>query len=268
MADAGVSNFALWWGSCEGWAYQPNTEVVAQMIWHPEAFSIAQSALFDAANGESLLTQVARRDFGSLAPDVLQFWELMDSAMLDQVKVFSWFQRTGVFLVFWDGHTWRLDPASLAKHLENKDFAGFGTREDAIANFGKVIAQLEQPIAKMQAIRSRPDLDADAAEKLRSMDVNVRILRHTLIWQHNQMRGAAIVKSHPDWAADSSEFRELLRPIIEEDLRNSEDAMALLEQFAPNFRLGKYPAEERPAREAEIDKLRKKIEDMRAYLAQ
>src|SRR5690606_13685351 len=73
LYEAGVENFIIWWGSCEGWAYQANIEAMAEMVWNPRAFDPSHRDPFNPENPEPLIGSIARRDFGELAPDVLRF---------------------------------------------------------------------------------------------------------------------------------------------------------------------------------------------------
>lgn len=275
LYDAGVEQFIIWWGSCEGWAYQANIEVLAELVWTPDAFDREHRDPFNPQNPEPLIGYIARRDFGPVADQVLRFWEAFDRALVDVnldgertgLQNQSWYQRTGNYLIFLHGQTIPLIPSELVQREKVHSLFPWILRPHAEENWAMVRANLADAIAQLDEIRRTPDLPEEVQWRLDTMYLNTRAFHLIFSNMHNHMRALQVMDRLSHRAPESPRIRVELLPILENDIANTEALIALLEEFPPNFFLsGKHERGNRPTRDAEIVKLREKIERTRQYL--
>jgi len=277
LYDAGVEQFIIWWGSCEGWAYQANIEVLAELVWNPQAFDRTHRDPFNPQDPEPLIGYIARRDFGPVADDVLRFWEAFDRALVDVnlngektgLQNQSWYQRTGNYLIFLKAQRIPLIPSELVRREKVQSLFPWILRPHAQENWATVRAKLADAIAQLDAIRRTPDLPADVQWRLDTMYLNIRAFHLVFANMHNHMRALQAMERLAHLPPDSPRAKVELLPILADDIANTEALIALIEQFPPNFFLSeKNTPDGSPTRDAEIAHLRRKIQQSRAYMAE
>ncbi len=272
LYDAGIKNFALWWGSGEGWDYNTNMEVIKHMVWSPEDFDINNPNQFNATDSNSVITKIALRDFGQeLAPGVVDFWKSMDKALVTTapiyggtmdnypdaswenwgMQIFSWYQRLGTFTNtgFWQGYKAPLLPSIIANQKHYSVVYGWSTKQQALDNFKNVIANLDIAVSKAKALENTAGISADVKEKVSDMRRWSELLYRLITTEYNFMRGTKVVSDNnlqynsdtqtPDPAVyDAEVLKQQMRPIIMDEIANAKQFVELLKEFPSNVNLG------------------------------
>lgn len=274
LRDAGVQNFIIWWGSCEGWSYQANIEAMSELLWNPDAFDRKTKTPYDPKNPEPMIAKITRRDFGELADGVLRFYEAFDRALVDVdlngnragLQHQSWYQRTGSYLIFLNGHAQPIIPTELAQKEKLANLFPWVLRPKAAENWAVVWQNLGQAIGQLTELRTRP-APADVQERLAAMERNVRAFYLVFVNEFNHMRALQVMEANASLPLDSPVLKAKLLPIIRDDLANTEKLIQLTAAFPSNFYLSsKYEREKISTRDAEIKRLREKLAAMRAYV--
>ncbi|HEY0947073.1 MAG TPA: hypothetical protein VGD81_17455 [Opitutaceae bacterium] len=258
LARAGGRDFILWWGGCEGWTYEPNIEVVAEMIWaEKEEFARHASESFDSA--VPLLTRLVERDFGQdLAPGVLEYYRKFDAAIVttlplykkpsreaqgdpaeNGLHIYNWYQRLGTYT---KPHPFKgvfLEPVTAAAFADTPRFkqsVGWGANDYAVANYEAVLGRLRDAQAALAGVLEKAPAGRPRERLLTMFNWNQLL---TLLWeaQSHHMKGFALVQSLGGENADRDKVRRALAPVTGESIRNTEAILALLPAFAPNMNL-------------------------------
>lgn len=275
LLDAGVQNFIIWWGSCEGWAYQANIEAMAELVWNPQAFDRSHADPFNPENPEPLIGRIARRDFGDLAPDVLRFWEAFERALVDVdlagnrtgLQNQSWYQRTGNYLIFIHGHNLPLIPSELARKEKVASLYPWILRPHAEENWAMVRANVEAALQQLDALRHRDGIAPDVQWRLDAMHQNIAVFFRVFANMHNHMQAAQVMERHAHLAHDSARLKAELAGIIANDIANTQALVELVKQFPENFFLTrKAEPDGSSTRDADIRRLEEKIARSRKYL--
>jgi hypothetical protein len=281
LAEAGAKNFVLWWGGVEGWTYNANMEVAAQMIWNPRAFDNKNPRPFD----EPLLQKIAARDFGPLAPGALDFWCEFDRAVVWNGKAYEktpagtgmyikdWFQRLGVYIrpytQYGAGYRHPLVPGRLERRNELKNPKLWLFRPEARENYRTVIAGIAATLDKLRALENSPDAAplADARQRLADMRRWADLFRHLLASQLNFYRACDAMLATP---SGETALRAALVPAARDEIANDESLIKLLGEFHSwtSASLGTTGVrfQKEPVRDNEIKLLNDKIKAMRDWL--
>ncbi|MDR1011776.1 MAG: discoidin domain-containing protein [Opitutaceae bacterium] len=289
LSDIGAKNFIIWWAGVEGWTYQPNAEVIAQMIWEPRAFDINNPAPLDPVSGEPLLKQIAARDFGpGLAPRVMDFWQAFDRAIVSGqntygkniapdeggLHIMDWYQRLGIFTeftAFGGPYHLPLIPSVLSQRKEVQNPKAWMHKPGVEENYKAVLASLDTAIGKINTL-CKTDAPPDVARRLNDMRRWADMYRRILTTQYNFNRAAtAMLNAAP--APDDRQLRQTLAPIIGDEIKNDMQTIELLKDFYPEMNLtyngGEVWGQHDPRRrDAEIQIQKTKIEAMRGWLTQ
>jgi hypothetical protein len=284
LADAGVQTFALWWGSGEGWAYQPNLEAAAEMIWDPAAY--------DPVKGwdQPLFRTIAERDFGpAAAPRVLAFWKAFDDALVtttklylpygsperpapdaDGLQIFDWYQRMGIFTetVFSQEFAKPLTPSVLAGIKHTKGGKTWRTSAFADANYRAVLAKLDAADAILADLLAQ-DLPGEVRRRVADSWAWAELYRHLLASQHNYLRAITALHETQDVGPESEQTRALLEPVVRDEIGNLAAMMEHVRRFPPNFNIAQPHlgvARNQGDRDAEIAKLQAKRDAMEMWL--
>src|SRR5690606_30859869 len=177
----------------------------------------------------------------SLAPGVLRFWRDFEAALVDKnrageetgLQVYSWYQRTGNYLVFLDAQAMPLIPEVLADKKKVNSLFPWAVKPEAIENFGEVAGALEKALAQLDPLIEKATDDA-ARERLDSMRRNGWIYLRVLRTQHNHMRALRVMEESPTLAPDSPALKARLLPILADEDANAAATIALLREFPPN----------------------------------
>jgi F5/8 type C domain/Beta xylosidase C-terminal Concanavalin A-like domain len=240
LADAGVQNFFLWWGSGEGWSYSANMSVVREMVVDPGAFDADDPTPFDPASPEPLLARVAEQDFGALAPDVLRFWGAMDDALVSPapdgspggLAVHSWYQRIGVYTlptVFGGGWDVPLTPAGLANRSRFSIYENWSAPDRVVTDFQAVVAGLRAALELGRGISA----SGDAGVALEQMLDQSELYTHLFASQTHLLQALDVAKRYwvggvlPD--LESPALRAELEPIARAE---ADEMRALADLFA------------------------------------
>lgn len=253
LADAGVNDFVLWWASAEGWTYQPNLEVIAELIWRKD-FKQFTSKQFDAAL--PLLREIAERDFGpGIAPKLLDYYRKFDAALVNDqplyqprreeaqgdpakngLHIYDWWQRLGIYTEPGFGGPFpepvTVPALSNAKRFKNMNW---GVNPYTIANYEAVLGKLKAvqeefagTVAALPAGKSR--------ERLEAMYNWAQLYYLLLESQYLHLKGLYALRQigeNPDPAA----ARRAVAPVTGESIRNTQNLLAHLKKFAPNMNL-------------------------------
>ncbi|MGB7159512.1 MAG: discoidin domain-containing protein [Tepidisphaeraceae bacterium] len=254
LADADVRTFALWWGSGEGWVYQPNLEVIKEMIWDPRAFDAKD---VESPDAPALLKRIAERDVGSAAPQVLKFWKALDDALVtttplylppdspkrlpadaDGLQIYDWYQRMGIFTetVFSQEFVKPLTPAVLSKVKGATGKGYWGTHPFTHANYADVLKKLAAADALLADLLKR-NLPDDVQGRVRDMYQWAELYRHLLASQFNYLRGVTVMNRFQEHSIDSPEVRSALTPVVNDEIANLESMIAHVRTFPPNFNI-------------------------------
>lgn len=267
LADLGIRNFCIWWAGYEGWIYEPNNEVVSELIWHPEAYREADSTAksFDPKNGDAIMRKIAVRDFGNdLAPDIMKFWQLVDDALVstaplyekpdqlpppdkDGLHIHDWYQRMGIFTeaVFGGAYPVPLTPKDIAGRIEYTDPKNKSWMKDtaAMENYAIVLQRLGDAVKYLDSLKLKA-MSPEAALRIGDMDRWTNLYRLLLTSQYNFARAVTVMHTHRDLAMDTSILRKLMTPIALAEIGNDRALIALITYrdekfggFAPNFNI-------------------------------
>jgi hypothetical protein len=287
LAGIGAKNFVLWWGGAEGWTYNTNMEVIAQMIWNPRAFDYKNPRPFDAVTSEPLLREIAARDFGPLAADVLEFWRQFDRAIVWEGKPYEkpgvadrtglvvrdWYQRLGIYIrPYTDvgaGYKYPLTPGVLAKRPELKKSENFWVYKTEIQeNYRKVVADIDAALEKLRAVEKTAQ-SADVRQRLADMRKWTDLYKLTLASNLNFIRAISAMRKH---AGDGIALRRELAPVAHDEIATDDNLIKLLREFHPwaSASLGTTAVrfQKEPRRDAEIKILNDKIKAMRDWSGQ
>lgn len=287
LAEAGVRDFALWWGSGEGWTYQPNLRVLAEMVWidRPERFADE-----DFAAAEPLLRTIAERDFGpELASDVVDYWRAFDAALVtnrplyrkptqdvqgdpttEGLRIYDWYQRMGTYTepVFGGAFPEPLTPQTLSNKQRFRALYGWGAQPYTVANYDAVLANLAAAQEKLRALVAEASTSA-RRDKLASMLQWSDLYRHLLTSQRDHLNGLLAVKRLGDEPLDSPKMRATVEPLAREAIAHTEALIEHVETFPTNFNLTQPHegvVQNQGRREKAIEQLRGKITGMRIWL--
>jgi hypothetical protein len=288
IADLGVKQFAIWWSGYEGWVYQANNEVVSELIWNPRAFDPNNPRPFDPQSGDGLIRHVAERDFGkALAPGVLEFWRLLDRAVVstselyqppeklppadqDGLHIYDWYQRMGTFTeaIFGGGYPVPLTPGDLAAR-KDADHASWRTNPRVLANYAAVLKHLDEALTQIESLTGRKDTAPAVAQRLKDMQRWTALYRRLLTTQYNYLRGVTVLFDHAGEGIESEAIRRALAPIARDEIDNDRLLIDLLPGFEPNMNIRSNQelvwADALDTRQ-EIAVLRQKIAAMRIWL--
>ncbi|MDR1682700.1 MAG: cellulase family glycosylhydrolase [Candidatus Symbiothrix sp.] len=281
LAEAGAKNFVIWWGGVEGWTYNANMEIVAQMVWNPKIFDYKSPSLLD----EPLLRQIAERDFGKQADEVLEFWKLFDKAIVwnaksyryaggggneNGLKPMDWFQRLSIYIrpytEFGMAYKFPLIPSELSKRNELKNSKLWLYRPAADENFRNVIAGIGASLDKLAAIDTL-DLTAESKTCLKDMQQWVELLNFLLQSQLNFNRACKVML---DYAGDTTALRQHLLPLTLAEIENDKNILAFIRRIDPWISIStgtsvvRYQKE--PSREREVKLLEEKIAKMQQWV--
>ncbi|MDR0547125.1 MAG: cellulase family glycosylhydrolase [Dysgonamonadaceae bacterium] len=281
LAQAGAKHFILWWGGVEGWTYNANMEVIAQMIWTPDKFDYHKPAF--PANANDLLAQIARRDFGEYAGDVLEFWRLMDKALVwnknpqlkSGLQPFDWFQRMAIFVrpytEFGNAYKAPLIPSELEKRNELKSGKLWLYKPEAERNYRQVTGDLQIAINHLQSTINKIKINNNSSffiphSSLKDMLQWSDFLRHLMISQLNFNRACNAMMKNKDNEAD---LRNALLPIIADEIANDRSFIALLQEMnswtGVTLGTSAVPKQSEPRVPAEIEMLEGKMAKMQAW---
>ncbi len=244
LFDVQVNNLVLWWGSAEGWAYSPNLEVLARAIWEPRVVK----------QPEALLREIAERDFGAEHADaIVNYWKTFDAALVtegplyrpvdeqappeeDGLHINDWYQRMGIFTetVFSQAFAKPLTKDSLADHESAKKGTYWGTHDKTLANYAHVLKGLTEAQQQLKALIDSDDLVPQARARATQSYLWAELYRTLLTSQHNYLRALRAVHGRGDDPVDPSQIDDRLAPVIEDELANIEEMIAVLEQLPPN----------------------------------
>lgn len=276
MVDAGVKNAVLWWGSAEGWAYSPNLEVLARVIWEPQA----------AARPDELLREIAARDFGEeFAAEMVDYWQTFDRALVtdgalyrgvddqappdeDGLHINDWYQRMGIFTetVFSQEFARPLTRESLAGHKSAGQGTYWGTHAKTLANYAHVLEGLGAAQAKLKALIDADQMAPAAQERARQTYRWAELYRTLLTSQHNYLRALRAVHGRKDEPVELQEIDARLKPVIADELANIDQMIAVLQQLPANANI-RQPHEgavsDRGSTAQEIASLREKAAAMK-----
>ncbi|MDR2673929.1 MAG: hypothetical protein LBC18_03445 [Opitutaceae bacterium] len=252
LIDAGVRDIALWWGSGEGWLYQSNLAVLAELTWSGDGAQYGKSKDFAAA--EPLLRRIAERDFGpGLAPKVVQFWKLYDEALVtdhpryrkataenygdparDGLRIYDWYQRHGVY-ASWPFGNAVLKPITPGD-LSGFKYGGWGANDYAIANFKAVLDKLDAAQDFLaRTIAEAPESAAYAREQLATTARWTKLFHLILESQWHHIRAVQIMRAHKDEPVDSPKLRAALEPVAKESIANTAGIIKHAETFSKEF---------------------------------
>jgi hypothetical protein len=252
LAAAGVRDIALWWGSGEGWLYQSNLAILAELTWSGDAARYGQSKDFAAA--EPLLRRIAGRDFGpELAPKVVQFWKLYDEALVtdyprykkatpenygdparDGLRIYDWYQRHGVY-ASWPFGSALLKPIT-PEDLAAFKYGGWGANDFAIANFKAVLDKLaaaQDYLARV--ITDAPESASRARAQLATTAQWTKLFYLILESQWHHLRAVQIMRRHQDAPPASPPLRAALEPLARESIANTAALIRHAETFPKTF---------------------------------
>ncbi|MDR0352866.1 MAG: hypothetical protein LBI02_05820 [Opitutaceae bacterium] len=286
LAAAGVRDIALWWGSGEGWLYQSNLAVLAELTWAGDAARCGNSKDFAAA--EPLLRRIAARDFGpELAPKIVQFWKLYDEALVtdwprykkatvenygdparDGLRIYDWYQRHGVYA------SWPFGNAIL-KPVTPDDLAGFkyggwGANDYAAANFKAVLDKLaaaQDYLARV--IAEAPASAAYARAQLATTAQWTKLFYLILESQWHHIRAVQIMRHHKDAPANSPQLRAALEPLAKESVASTAALIRHAETFPKTFSIMAAHRDVhfgRTDRDKDIAKIAAKLQKTRNWL--
>jgi hypothetical protein len=290
LADIDARNFIIWWAGFEGWVYQPNAEVIAQMTWEPRAFDIKNPAPLDPASGEPLLRRIAERDFGAaLAPRVLEFWQAFDRAVVwnraayakdfqpgdTGLRIMDWYQRLGIFTeysAFGGPYHLPLVPSILAERKEVKNAKAWMHRPGVAENYKTVLANLDAAIGKIEDL-CKTAAPGAVASRLNDMRRWADLYRRLLAAQYNFNRAATVMLAAAG-SPDARQLRQTLAPLVNiarDEIDNDTKLIALLRDFYPEVNItcngGEVWRKHDPRRrDEEIQILQTKIDAMRDWL--
>jgi hypothetical protein len=292
LAGAGARDFVLWWSGCEGWTYQPNLEVVAELVWADKS-ELARLASRDFDAAAPLLARLAERDFGpEAAPGVLDYYKAFDAALVttaplykkparealgdpaeNGLRIYNWYQRLGTYT---KPHPFKgvfLEPVTAAAFADAGRFrqsVGWGANDYALANYKAVLLRLkaaQSGLARLAAAApaGRPRERLQALFNWSQLAV--------LLWeaQYHHMAGFALATAPGIENAGPAALRRALAPLTRESIRNTGAILALLPAFAPNMNLtASHTAvvENRGDRREDAQKLQAKLAAMKAALAE
>ncbi|MDR2673928.1 MAG: hypothetical protein LBC18_03440 [Opitutaceae bacterium] len=290
LAGAGARDFVLWWSGCEGWTYQPNLEVVAELVWADRG-EIARHASADFAAAIPLLARLAERDFGpDLAPGVVEYYKKFDAALVttlplykkpareaqgdpaeNGLHIYNWYQRLGTYA---KPHPFKgvfLEPVTAAAFADAGRFrqsVGWGANDYALANYKAVLLRLKAAQGDLARLAGAAPAGRPR-ERLQAL-FNWSQLA-VLLWesQYHHMAGFALVNAPGVEKAGPAALRRALAPLTRESIRNTAAILALLPRFAPNMNLTESHTgvvENRGSRLKDAQKLQAKLDAMRAEL--
>jgi hypothetical protein len=257
LARAGVGDFVLWWGSCEGWTYQPNLEVIAELTW-ADAHELEQCASdeFDAV--APLLRRLAARDFGAgAAPAMVDYYRKFDAALVttlplyrkpaaaaqgdpaeNGLHIYNWYQRLGTYTeaVFKGAF---LEPVTAARLIDTERFENsckWGANDYTLSNYEAVLPRLRAAQAVLAGLIEKTPAGAPRERMLRMYQWPQLA---ALLWeaQYHHLKGLALINSLGGKNAAPAAARRALAPLARESIRNTEEILALLPRFAPNMNL-------------------------------
>lgn len=246
LADAGVRNVVLWWGSAEGWVYQPNLRVLAEMVWDPAAFDADDPDPFDPADPEPLLSSIATADFGEhLGEKILEFWGAVDAAIVSPgpagepagMPVYSWYQRLGNFTNrgFLRAYPVPLTPDRLADRDRFSSMFPWGVEPQAIADWERVTTDLRTAADIAWNLRMN---SGAGVQELVDMHLQVALLQRMLTSQLHLMQGLRVMEDHTGLPPEDPAIRQALAAIVDAEIINTAGLESLVAQFPTNFNLG------------------------------
>lgn len=252
LADAGVKNVVLWWGSAEGWIYNANLEVFSRMVWEPGRYQDGQEPL-DPQSPDPLLANVARAGFGKSAAKVLEYWRDFDHALVsdgplyqpadeqvapdvDGLHINDWYQRMGSFTetVFSQAFAQPLTRESLATHEQAKKGSYWGTHDKTLANYRFVTMRLAAAQQKLAQLLNSGELSPGAQVRAKGMYLWSELYRTLLLSQRNYLRALRAVHGRNGQAPPADEGKALLDAAVADELRNIDEMIAVLEQLPEN----------------------------------
>jgi hypothetical protein len=255
LAKGQVGNLVLWWGSAEGWVYNPNLEVISRMIWEPAKYQDEADPL-NPAHPDPLLAEVARAGFGKAhAADVLAYWQAFDHALVTSGKLYQpvdqqaapeedglhinvWYQRMGIFTetVFSQQFARPLTQASLAGNKAVQKGTYWGTQDKTLKNYQVVTGRLASAQQKLKALLGAADLSPRARRNASQMYHWSELYRTLLTSQYDYLRALRAIygtQSEPAPKEDAA-IRQRLRPVIEDELKNIDAMCAVLRELPAN----------------------------------
>lgn len=281
LKNAGAEDFVLWWGSGEGWTYQPNLEVIAEMIWTQNWKPYTSKDFEDTL---PILKKIALRDFGpELEAAVIHYWRKFDTALVSDLPlyrphttmaqgdpkkhgmhIYNWYQRLGTYTepIFKGVFSEPITPA-LADDTRFK-LLDWGADEYVIENYQSVISNLREVQREFAAVISAAP-PGESRERMQQMHNWAQLA--VLLWeaQCHHLQGRLAAKA----AVNSGDMRRRLEPIVNESIRNTREILALLPHFAPNMNLTEQHEgviTNNGSIHKETEKLNRKLEAMQRYL--
>ncbi|MDR0352082.1 MAG: discoidin domain-containing protein [Opitutaceae bacterium] len=290
LARAGVRDFVLWWASCEGWTYQPNLEVIAELTWADED-EIARYASKDFNAVAPLLERLAARDFGpELAPGMVEYYKNFDAALVtglplykkpnreaqgdpaeNGLHIYNWYQRLGTYTeILFQGAF--LEPVTAEALINTKRFensCAWGANDYTLANYEAALARLRAAQAGLASLlaSAKAGTPKDRMQQLYNWTQLA-----VLLWeaQYHHLKGLALINTLGGGKADPAAARRAIAPLTRESIRNTRAILALLPAFAPNMNLTEGHAgviENRGSVLNETRSLRDKLTGMELELA-
>lgn len=285
LIDSGVNNVVLWWGSAEGWVYQPNIEVMSAMTWEPQAYKDEKDPL-DPAKPDALMEKVAAKDFGAEnAKDVLAYWNAFDKALVtegplykavtdqappdqDGLHINDWYQRMGIFTetVFSQEFARPLTIDSLIDHKAAKKGTYWGTSDQNLANYKIVCQRLGEAQAMLATFKDRPTLSPTAKQYAQQMYDWSQLYVTLLNSQKNYYRALRAVHGHEGETVQPDQREARIKPVMDDEQANIKALIAVLERLPANANI-RQPHEgvvnNRGSTRQEIASLREKSTAMR-----
>jgi hypothetical protein len=252
LASAGVRDVAFWWGSAEGWIYQPNLRVFQELLWSDNTTVYGGSKDFSLA--EPLLQRIAERDFGkTLGPKVVNYWRDFEKAIVtdrplyknaaesvygnpeeEGLRLYDWFQRMGVYTewVFGEAVLKPLTPETLSR----LKYGGWGRNDYATANYKAVLEKLAAAQTDLAALVSQASTAA-ARERLACTHQWTELYRLLLTAQYHHLEALKIVGYYKTNELESPKLRAALTPVVRASIENTRAILNLAAKFPPNFNI-------------------------------
>ncbi len=252
LADAGVNNVVLWWGSVEGWVYNANLEVFSRMVWEPNRFQDGKDSL-NPQSPDPLMADIARAGFGDAAGKILEYWRDFDRALVtegplyrgvddqappdqDGLHINDWWQRMGIFTetVFSQAFAQPLTREALANHQQAKKGTYWGTHEKSLENYRVVTSRLTDAQEKLYELLASGTLSRKATENATGMYLWSELYRTLLTSQYNYFRALRAVHGRNGQPPTPEQSQQMLDAVVADELANIDQMIAVLKLLPEN----------------------------------
>lgn len=252
LAEAGVNDFVLWWGSAEGWTYQPNLEVIAELVWKKD-FKQFLSKKFDSAL--PLLEEISNRDFGpEITPKLLEYYRKFDKAIVNDqplyqprqesiqgnpiengLHIYDWWQRLGIYTEPGFGGPFPV-PVTLPALSDTRRFKNmnWGVNSYTIANYRAVLDNLKAVQAEFAGwLKELPA--GKNRERLQNMYNWAQLYYLLLESQYLHLKGMYAFRQAGE--KNDEKARDAIEPVTRDAIANTRALLDHLKNFAPNMNL-------------------------------